>query len=153
MKKALQITVNGEEHDLEIMPDATLLNVIRDELGLVGTKRGCDSSGCGCCTVHIDGKAVYSCVVYALSVQGGHVTTIEGLGNNGELDPLQDAFVKTGAVQCGYCTCGMIMTARQLLNEVAEPDEGQIRQAISGNLCRCTGYKKIVDAIELAGGK
>ena len=153
MKKALQITVNGEEHDLEIMPDATLLNVIRDELGLVGTKRGCDSSGCGCCTVHIDGKAVYSCVVYALSVQGRHVTTIEGLGNNGELDPLQDAFVKTGAVQCGYCTCGMIMTARQLLNEVAEPDEGQIRQAISGNLCRCTGYKKIVDAIELAGGK
>ena len=153
MKKALQITVNGEDHDLEIMPDATLLNVIRDELGLVGTKRGCDSSGCGCCTVHIDGKAVYSCVVYALSVQGGHVTTIEGLGNNGELDPLQDAFVKTGAVQCGYCTCGMIMTARQLLNEVAEPDEGQIRQAISGNLCRCTGYKKIVDAIELAGGK
>ena len=153
MKKALQITVNGEEHDLEIMPDATLLNVIRDELGLVGTKRGCDSSGCGCCTVHIDGKAVYSCVVYALSVQGRHVTTIEGLGINGELDPLQDAFVKTGAVQCGYCTCGMIMTARQLLNEVAEPDEGQIRQAISGNLCRCTGYKKIVDAIELAGGK
>ncbi len=153
MKQILQIKVNGEEHELEIMPDATLLTVLRDELQLVGTKRGCDTSGCGCCTVHIDGKAVYSCVVYALSVQGGHVTTIEGLGNAGELDPLQDAFVKTGAVQCGYCTCGMIMTARQLLDEVPEPDEGQIRQAISGNLCRCTGYKKIVDAIELAGSK
>ena len=153
MKQLFQIKVNGEDHELTILPDATLLNVLRDELKLVGTKRGCDTSGCGCCTVHIDGKAVYSCVVYALSVGRGHVTTIEGLGKHGELDPLQDAFVKTGAVQCGYCTCGMIMCARQLLNEVPEPDEGQVRQAISGNLCRCTGYKKIVEAILLAAGK
>lgn len=152
MRQLLQIKVNGEEHEISIRPDVTLLSVLRDDLRLVGTKRGCDTSGCGCCTVHIDGKAVYSCVVYALSVQGGHVTTIEGLGQAGELDPLQDAFVKTGAVQCGYCTCGMIMSARQLLDEVPDPDEEQIRQAISGNLCRCTGYKKIVDAIELAAG-
>ena len=152
MSQLLQINVNGEEHEISISPDATLLSVLRDDLLLVGTKRGCDTSGCGCCTVHIDGKAVYSCVVYALSVQGGRVTTIEGLGQAGTLDPLQDAFVKTGAVQCGYCTCGMIMSAKQLLDEVPDPGNDQIRQALSGNLCRCTGYKKIVDAIELAVG-
>ena len=153
MKQILQINVNGEEHRLEILPDITLLSVLRDELGLIGTKRGCDTSGCGCCTVHIDGKAVYSCSTYALSVQDGQVTTIEGLGQDGELDPLQDAFVKTGAVQCGYCSCGMIMSAKQLLDEVPNPDEQQIRQAISGHLCPCTGYKKIVEAIELTAGK
>ena len=153
MRHPLQINVNGEDHEISISPDATLLSVLRDELGLIGTKRGCDTSGCGCCTVHIDGKAVYSCVVYALSVQDGRVTTIEGLGEDGELDPLQIAFVETGAVQCGYCSCGMIMSASQLLDEVPDPDDGQIRQAISGNLCRCTGYKKIVDAIKMAAGK
>ncbi len=153
MKQLLQINVNGEEHELTILPDTSLASVLRDKLGLTGTKRGCDTSGCGCCTVHIDGKAVYSCATYALSVQGGHVTTIEGLGKAGELDPLQAAFVKTGAIQCGFCTSGMIMSAKQLLNEASEPDEAQIRQAISGNLCRCTGYKKIVEAIELTAGK
>lgn len=153
MKQLLQINVNGEDHEISISPDTTLLDVLRDKLGLIGTKRGCDTSGCGCCTVHIDGKAVYSCAVYALSVQDGRVTTIEGLGRNGELIPLQIAFAETGAVQCGYCSCGMIMSASQLLDEVPNPDDGQIRQAISGNLCRCTGYKKIVDAIEMAAGK
>jgi carbon-monoxide dehydrogenase small subunit len=98
----------------------------------------------------MDGKAVYACVVYALSVQGSEVTTIEGLGSAGKLDPLQDAFIEAGAVQCGYCTCGMIMSAKQLLNDEPNPDEEQIRHAIAGNLCRCTGYTKIVDAIKMA---
>jgi carbon-monoxide dehydrogenase small subunit len=150
MKQPLEITVNGERHTLDISPDATLLKVLRDELGLLGTKRGCDTSACGCCTVHVDGKAVYACVVYALSVQGQNVTTIEGLGDGDKLDPLQDAFVQAGAVQCGFCTCGMIMSAKQLMNENPNPDEEEIRHAIAGNLCRCTGYTKIVDAIQLA---
>jgi carbon-monoxide dehydrogenase small subunit len=150
MKQRLSLRVNGEDHEVEISPDTTLLKVLRDELGLLGTKRGCDTSACGCCTVHMDGKAVYACVVYALSVQDSEVTTIEGLGGAGKLDPLQDAFIEAGAVQCGYCTCGMIMSAKQLLNDEPNPDEEQIRHAIAGNLCRCTGYTKIVDAIKMA---
>lgn len=150
MKQMVTLNVNGEQHELAISPDATLLNVLRDDLGLLGTKRGCDTSACGCCTVHMDGKAVYGCVVYAMSAQDSQITTIEGLGNNGKLDPLQDAFIQAGAVQCGFCTCGIIMAARQLLDEVPNPDEEQIRHAIAGNLCRCTGYAKIVDAIKLA---
>jgi len=150
MKQLITLNVNGEEHEVSISPDATLLQVLRDELELQGTKRGCDTSACGCCTVHMDGKAVYSCVIYAMAAQGNEITTIEGLGGDGRLDPLQDAFIQTGAVQCGYCTCGMIMSARQLLDEVKNPGEEQIRHAIAGNLCRCTGYTKIVDAIKMA---
>ena len=150
MKQRVSLRVNGEDHEVDISPDTTLLKVLRDELGLLGTKRGCDTSACGCCTVHMDGKAVYACVVYALSIQDSEITTIEGLGSNDELDPLQDAFIKAGAVQCGYCTCGMIMSAKQLLNDEPNPDEEQIRHAIAGNLCRCTGYTKIVDAIKMA---
>ena len=150
MKQQISLRVNGEDHALEISPDTTLLKVLRDDLGLLGTKRGCDTSACGCCTVHMDGKAVYACVVYAMSAQDSEVTTIEGLGENGQLDPLQDAFIDAGAVQCGFCTCGMIMSAKQLLNDEPRPDEEQIRHAIAGNLCRCTGYTKIVDAIKMA---
>ncbi len=150
MKQQISLRVNGEDHVVDISPDTTLLKVLRDELGLLGTKRGCDTSACGCCTVHMDGKAVYACVVYAMSVQDCEVTTIEGLGEGDQLDPLQDAFIEAGAVQCGYCTPGMIMSAKQLLNEEANPDEEQIRHAIAGNLCRCTGYTKIVDAIKMA---
>lgn len=150
MKQLITLKVNGEEHAVAVSPDATLLQVLRNELGLLGTKRGCDTSACGCCTVHMDGKAVYACVVYALSVQDSEITTIEGLGSDGNLDPLQDAFIQAGAVQCGFCTCGMIMSAKQLLDEVNNPDEEQIRHAIAGNLCRCTGYTKIVDAIKMA---
>jgi carbon-monoxide dehydrogenase small subunit len=150
MKQLVTLNINGEQHECAISPDATLLKVLRDELGMLGTKRGCDTSACGCCTVHMDGKAVYACVVYAISAQGCEITTIEGLGSNGELDPLQDAFIQAGAVQCGFCTCGMIMSAKQLLDEVPNPDEDQIRQSIAGNLCRCTGYTKIVDAIKMA---
>lgn len=153
MKQLVTLNINGEQHELAVSPDATLLNVLREELGLLGTKRGCDTSACGTCTVHIDGKAVYGCVVYAVAAQGSEITTIEGLGTNGELDPLQDAFIEAGAVQCGFCTCGMIMSAKQLLSEQPNPDEEQIRHAIAGNLCRCTGYTKIVDAIKLAADR
>lgn len=150
MKQLINLNINGERHELALSPDTTLLKALREELGMLGTKRGCDTSACGCCTVHLDGKAVYSCVVYAAAVQDCEITTIEGLGSNGSPDPLQEAFVEAGAVQCGFCTCGMIMSAKQLLDEQDRPDEEQIRQAISGNLCRCTGYTKIVDAIKMA---
>lgn len=150
MKQLMTLKINGEQHELALSPDTTLLKVLRDELGMLGTKRGCDTSACGCCTVHLDGKAVYSCVVYAAAAQGSEITTIEGIGGDDGPHPLQTAFVEAGAVQCGFCTCGIIMSAKQLLDEQEKPDEEQIRHAISGNLCRCTGYAKIVDAIKLA---
>jgi carbon-monoxide dehydrogenase small subunit len=152
MKQLVQLEVNGDVHEIAVSPDTTLLKVLRDELGYVGPKRGCDSGGCGCCTVHLGGKAVYSCMVYVMAVAGRKVTTVEGLGNGEQLDPLQQAFVDAGAVQCGYCTSGMIMAAKQLLDETAAVDQEQIRKAISGNLCRCTGYTKIVDAVKMASG-
>ncbi len=150
MKQLISLDINGEVHELAVAPQDSLLQVLREELGLIGTKKGCDTGGCGCCTVQIDGQAVYSCMTYAMSVQDKPVVTIEGIANNGKLDPLQQAFIDAGAVQCGYCTCGTIMAARELLASVPDPDEDQIRHAIAGNLCRCTGYQKIVDAIKLA---
>jgi len=150
MKKLIQLEVNGDVHELAVSPDETLLGVLRNDLDLIGPKRGCDSGGCGCCTVHVDGKAVYACMMYAVSVQGKAVTTIEALARGRELDPIQQAFIDAGAVQCGYCTCGIIMAAKQLLDTVKNPGEDEIRHAIAGNLCRCTGYQKIVDAIKLA---
>jgi aerobic-type carbon monoxide dehydrogenase small subunit (CoxS/CutS family) len=151
MNKSVTLEINGEIHELAVEPSKTLLQVLRDEMSLIGTKRGCDSGGCGCCTVHVDGKAVYSCMVFASSLHDRKVTTIEGLSRGGELDPLQTAFIEEGAVQCGYCTCGMIMTAKEFLATEEQPDEEQIRHAIAGNLCRCTGYSKIVEAIKTAG--
>jgi carbon-monoxide dehydrogenase small subunit len=150
MKKLIQLEINGDTHELAVSPDESLLGVLRNHLDLIGPKRGCDSGGCGCCTVQVDGKAVYSCMMYAVSVQGMKVTTIEGLIQGSELDPLQQAFIDAGAVQCGYCTCGIIMAAKELLDTVQNPSEDEIRHAIAGNLCRCTGYQKIVDAIKLA---
>lgn len=150
MKKLIQLEVNGDLHELAVSPDETLLGVLRNHLDLIGPKRGCDSGGCGCCTVHVDGKAVYSCMMYAVSVQGRAVTTIEALARGRELDPIQQAFIDADAVQCGYCTSGIIMAARELLDTVKNPGEDEIRHAIAGNLCRCTGYQKIVDAIKLA---
>jgi carbon-monoxide dehydrogenase small subunit len=123
--------------------------VLREELGLIGTKKGCDTGGCGCCTVLIDGRAVYSCMVFVMSAEGRKITTIEGLRKDGKLDPVQEAFIQTGAVQCGYCTCGMIMAAKAFLSSHRSPDDQQIRQGIAGNLCRCTGYQKIVEAVRL----
>lgn len=150
MKKLIRLNVNGDDHELAVSPDETLLGVLRGHLDLIGPKRGCDSGGCGCCTVQVDGKAVYSCMMYAVSAQGRDIITIEGIGRDGELDPLQQAFIDAGAVQCGYCTSGIIMVAKELLNTLDNPDEDEIRHAIAGNLCRCTGYQKIVDAIKLA---
>lgn len=149
MSQEIEIQVNGVGRALAVEAGETLLHVLREQLGLVGAKRGCDGGGCGACTVHVDGKAVYSCMTYAASLDGAAVTTVEGLGN-GELDPVQAAFVAAGAVQCGYCTPGMIMSVEQLLAENPAPDEEQIRHALAGNLCRCTGYQKIVDAVKLA---
>jgi len=153
MKKLITLEINGEQHELAIEPSETLLQVLRDKVGLVGAKRGCDSGGCGCCTVQVDGQAIYSCMQFAHALQGRKVTTIEGMAHNGELDPLQAAFIEEGAVQCGYCTCGMIMAADELLAKEEAPDDEQIRHAIAGNLCRCTGYQKIVTAIKSASAR
>ena len=150
MKQIIQININNEVHEVAIEKSDTLIQVLRDRLGLQGTKRGCDSGGCGCCTVLVDGQAIYSCMTFALSLEGKKITTVEGLLHEGKLDPIQQAFIDADAVQCGYCTCGIMMAARQLLNDNPNPGEDEIRKGISGNLCRCTGYQKIVDAIKLA---
>jgi aerobic-type carbon monoxide dehydrogenase small subunit (CoxS/CutS family) len=150
MKQLIALKINGELQELAVEPSSTLLQVLREDLNLLGTKKACDVGGCGCCTVLLDGRAVYSCMVLAMAAQGKPITTIEGLPSNGKLDPLQEAFIQAGAVQCGYCTCGMIMTAKAFLSSVQSPSEQEIRQAIAGNLCRCTGYHKIVDAIRMA---
>jgi len=150
MKKLIELTVNGERHEVAVTPDASLLNVLRGDLALVGPKKGCDAGSCGCCSVQVDGKVVYSCMTYAVGAQGKEITTVEGIGRPDDLHPLQQAFIDAGAVQCGYCTSGILMAAKQLLETTPHPDETTIRHAIAGNLCRCTGYTKIVDAIKLA---
>ncbi len=147
MSVALDFMINGRRETLTVEPLELLLTVIRDRLSLTGTKKGCDGGECGACTVLLDGEPVLSCITPAVLVQGRSVTTIEGLGSDGRLDRLQTAFIEAGAVQCGFCTPGMIMAAAGLLAKTPRPDEGQIRQAIVGNLCRCTGYQKIVDAV------
>jgi carbon-monoxide dehydrogenase small subunit len=150
MKQIINLDINGELRELAVEPGDTLLRTLRDRVGLLGTKRGCDSGGCGCCTVLVDGKAVYSCMTFVHAVRGRRITTVEGLAIGGRLDPIQDAFIKAGAVQCGYCTCGMMLAAKQLLTEKRNPGEDDIRHAIAGNLCRCTGYRKIIQAIQMA---
>lgn len=150
MKQIIKLEINGEVHELAVEPYESLLSTLRNRAGLSGTKRGCDSGGCGCCTVLVDGKAVYSCMTMVMSMQGRKITTVEGLAENGNLDSLQQAFIDAGAVQCGYCTCGIMMASKELLENNPDPDEDEIRKGISGNLCRCTGYQKIVDAIKLA---
>lgn len=149
MKQIINIDVNNEIHEVAIEKSDTLVMVLRERLGMQGTKRGCDSGGCGCCTVLVDGQAVYSCMTFALSLEGKKITTVEGLVKDGKLDAIQQAFIDTAAVQCGYCTCGIMMAAKQLLNDNPNPSEEEIRRGISGNLCRCTGYTKIVEAIKL----
>jgi carbon-monoxide dehydrogenase small subunit len=144
------MTLNGEELTIGVGPDALLVDVLRDQLELTGTKEACGEGECGACTVLLDGEPVTSCLVPALKAQGREVMTVEGLASGGELHPLQKAFIEHGAVQCGYCTPGMLMSAKALLDQNPHPTEGEIRQAISGNLCRCTGYVKIVEAIEAA---
>lgn len=151
--KHVKFQVNGEQRELDASPTKSLLDVLREDLFLTGTKRGCDSGECGACTVIMNGKAVNSCLVLATELDGSEITTIEGLGRSAEdLHPLQKAFIEKGAVQCGFCTPGLIMTAKAFLDTNPEPTEEEVRDAISGNLCRCTGYTKIVNAI-LAGAE
>jgi len=148
MKKyVVSLTVNGEKFEILAKSTDTLLDLLRSNLGLTGTKRGCNTGECGACTVIMDGKAVNSCLILALDANGRNVQTVEGLTKGDKLHPLQEAFVQYGAIQCGYCTPGMIMSAKALLDEKPDPTENEIREAISGNLCRCTGYQKIVIAI------
>ena len=146
----IEIQVNQVSYRITVRPSATLLDVLRQDLGLKGTKRGCDQGHCGACTVLLDGKAVNACLLLAVEAHGKKITTIEGLSTGDRLHPLQEAFVDEGAIQCGFCTPGMILSAKALLDEVQEPSEEEIREALSGNLCRCTGYVKIVKAVQRA---
>ena len=146
-KVGLAFSVNGEPVELEVAPRATLLDVLRDDLELTGTKYGCGEGECGACSVILDGKVVNSCLVLALECQGSEILTVEGLAANGRLHSIQKAFVDHGAVQCGFCTPGMIMASYALLEENPSPTEDEVKRALEGNLCRCTGYRKIVDAV------
>jgi aerobic-type carbon monoxide dehydrogenase small subunit (CoxS/CutS family) len=142
--------VNGQEHDVIIEPHMLLIDVLRDRLGLTGTKYACGAGDCGACTVLIDGSPAFSCLTLAVTAKGKSIVTIEGMAEAGRLHPLQQAFVDHGAVQCGFCTPGMILSAKALLDENQEPTRQEIKTALAGNLCRCTGYVKIVDAVEAA---
>jgi carbon-monoxide dehydrogenase small subunit len=149
-KHRIQITVNEEEHDLLVHPNRTLLDLLRYDLGLTGTKEGCGEGDCGACTVIVNGKVMTACLVLAVEVEGAAITTIEGLHQGDELHPIQQAFVDSGAVQCGFCTPGMILTTKALLDEIPDPSEDEIKHYLEGNLCRCTGYTKILDAVNIA---
>ena len=149
----LQVSVNGEAHDSEVAPRTLLVHYLRDNLGLTGTHVGCDTSQCGACTVHLNGEAVKSCTVLAVQAEGAEVTTIEGMADGDTLHPLQEAFWEHHGLQCGYCTPGMIMAAADLLKRNASPSEDEIRHALEGNLCRCTGYHNIVKAVKAASGQ
>ena len=148
MQKEIGLIVNGNSYQVTVKPSETLLEVLRYKLGLTGAKRGCDTGDCGTCTVIIDGKAIRSCLVLAINANGKNITTIEGLAEGGNFHPLQKAFLEYGAVQCGYCTPGMIMTSKAFLDENPTPTKEEIKSALSGNLCRCTGYTKIIEAIQ-----
>jgi carbon-monoxide dehydrogenase small subunit len=147
VKEEITLHVNGEEYEVSIEPKKTLLEVLREDLGLTGTKEVCALGSCGACTVLIDRRPVLSCLVLAVACKGKEIMTIEGLKQGEKLDPLQSAFIQKGAIQCGMCTPGMIMTAKALLRENPHPTQAEVKRAISGNLCRCTGYVKIVDAV------
>jgi len=146
--RLIHLTVNGEEHATTVEDRSTLLDVLRDKLFLTGTKEGCGTGECGACTVLIDGKPVLACLMLAINASGKKITTIEGLAVDGKLSPLQQAFVEFGAVQCGFCSPGMILSATALLAENPAPSREEVQKALEGNLCRCTGYNKIVEAIE-----
>ncbi|MBI5480474.1 MAG: (2Fe-2S)-binding protein [Deltaproteobacteria bacterium] len=150
MKRLVNLTVNGTARELAVEPRRTLLALLREDLGLTGTKQGCAEGDCGACAVLLDGEPVNACLVLALEAAGCEVLTIEGVAADGTLDPLQQAFIDAGAVQCGFCTPGMVLVARALLARHAAPTPREVRHAIAGNLCRCTGYQKIEDAILLA---
>jgi carbon-monoxide dehydrogenase small subunit len=147
MKHPITLDINGETYEVVVEPDDLLVDVIRDHLDLTGTKKSCGSGECGSCTVLMDGVPVPSCLVLAMEGRGKKITTIEGLSKDGQLHPLQKSFVEKGAIQCGFCTPGMILSAKALLDDNPNPGEEEIKTAISGNLCRCTGYKKIIEAV------
>ncbi|MEA5058815.1 MAG: (2Fe-2S)-binding protein [Candidatus Pelethousia sp.] len=150
MVRKMTFEINGQNYTVEVDPSMRLLDLIRDVIGLTGTKEGCAEGECGACTVILDGEAVTSCLVLAGQAEGHSIITIEGVSQNGELTRLQQAFVDCGAIQCGFCTPGMILSAKALLDKNPHPTDDEIRTAISGNLCRCTGYVKIVDAVKKA---
>ena len=150
MKQKIQFEVNGKAQEVIVEPWKTLLDVLREDLGLIGAKRGCDDGNCGACTVIVDGQAIKSCLMLAPQARGKKILTIEGLGSEDHLHPLQQAFIDHFAVQCGYCTPGMILSAKALLDENPRATEEDIRENLHGNICRCTGYVKIIDAIEAA---
>jgi carbon-monoxide dehydrogenase small subunit len=147
LKKRIRLEVNGEEYELDVDVHRTLLEVLRENLELTGTKKGCNTGNCGACTVLMDSSPVASCMLLAIEADGKQILTIEGLARNGNLHPLQRAFINQGAIQCGFCTPGMILSAKSLLDRQPKPNEEQVREALAGNLCRCTGYAKIIDAV------
>lgn len=148
MKKLIRLTVNDREYDVAVLPNQTLVDVIRYELGLTGAKKGCEMGDCGSCTVLMDGKPVNSCLVLAMQAVGRKIQTIEGIETENGLHPVQEAFVQKGAIQCGFCSSGMILTAKSLLDKNPNPTEQDIRKSLSGNLCRCTGYQHIIEAVK-----
>ena len=150
MKVRLRLTVNDEAHEVLVVPHKTLLEVLREDLALTGTKHGCELGECGTCTVLVDGAPVLSCLALPADLEGRAITTVEGMADGGRLHPLQQAFAELGAAQCGYCTPGILLSAKALLAERPSPTRDEIREALAGNLCRCTGYTKILDAVELA---
>jgi aerobic carbon-monoxide dehydrogenase small subunit len=150
MKKIINLTVNGSPHEIAVAPNRTLVDVLRYDLGLTGSKKGCGIGDCGACTVLMDGLPVFSCLVLAVEADGHEVLTIEGVAEGPDLHPIQQAFVEQGAIQCGFCTPGMVLNALALLRGNHDPSEAEIRRALSGNLCRCTGYQKIVEAVKVA---
>lgn len=156
MKRTIKLRINGSEHELAVPANALLLDVLRNDLHLVGTKRGCDMGTCGCCNIIIDGRAVNSCLVLAFDVEGRDIQTIEGVtasADDDSIHPLQEAWAECGGSQCGFCTTGFIMTVHALLENEPQPNRARIAEALGGNVCRCTGYKKILDAVELAAGR
>lgn len=152
-KALIQFTLNGEPAEVAFAPHKTLLEVLREDLGLTGTKHGCELGECGTCTVLIDGQAILSCLFLGLDAEDREVTTIEGMAERGTLHPLQDTFADLGAAQCGYCTPGFLLVAKELLEKNPSPNRREIQEALAGNLCRCTGYIKIYEAVELAAAR